>query len=130
MKVKFHITANISEEEINVIVAFIKFVNKELKLTQDIRIDLVDKKTKDMTTGVREANHHIKVLCKNRMLIDILRTISHELVHEYQHQKMGVKDTDKLPKIGGWGENMANTISGILVKKFSQNNKDLEDIIY
>jgi hypothetical protein len=130
MKVKFHLNADISKDDLNVIIKFVRFLNTELKLPKDVRIDLVDKKTKEMTTGVREEKHHIKVLCKHRMLIDILRTIAHEWVHEFQHQKLGVKDTDKLPQIGGWGENMANAVSGILVKQFNKIHKELEDEIY
>lgn len=130
MKVKLHIKADIDKKDLVVISKFLKFANSELKLNDDIKIELVDKKTKDMTTGVREKNHHIKVLCKHRMLIDILRTIGHEWVHEFQHQKMGVKDTDKMQKIGGWGENMANAVSGILIKKFIKKHKELEDVVY
>jgi hypothetical protein len=130
MKVNFHVNSNILKNDFNIIVKFTKFLNKEISLTDDIRIDLVDKKAKDMTTGVRESHHHIKVLCKDRMLIDILRTIAHEWVHEYQHQKMGVKDNDKKKSIGGWGENMSNALSGILIKKFNKYHKELEDKIY
>lgn len=130
MKVNFHVNSNISKDDFNIIVKFTKFLNKEISLTDDIRIDLVDKKTKDMTTGVRESHHHIKVLCKDRMLIDILRTIAHEWIHEFQHQKMGVKDNDKMKSIGGWGENMSNTLSGILIKKFNKAHKELEKELY
>jgi len=130
MKVKLHIKADVDKKDLGVISKFLKFANSELKLNDDIKIEFVDEKTKDMTTGVREKNHHIKVLCKHRMLIDILRTVGHEWVHEFQHQKMGVKDTDKLQKIGGWGENMANAVSGILIKKFIKNHKELEDVVY
>jgi hypothetical protein len=130
MKVNFHKNSNISKEDLDIIVKFTKFLNKEVSLNDDIRIELVDKKTKDMTTGVRETHHHIKVLCKDRMLIDILRTLAHEWVHEFQHQKMGVKDTDKMQSIGGWGENMANALSGILIKKFNKYHKELEDKIF
>lgn len=130
MKVNFHVNSNISKDDFNIIVKFTKFLNKEVSLIDDIRIDLVDKKTKDMTTGVRESHHHIKVLCKDRMLIDILRTIAHEWIHEFQHQKMGVKDNDKMKSIGGWGENMSNTLSGILIKKFNKAHKELEKELY
>lgn len=130
MKVKFHIKAKISEDDLDIIIDFIKYVNKMLNLTKDIRIDLVDKKTKDMTTGVRESKHHIKVLCKDRMLVDILRTIAHELIHEYQHQKLGVKDLDRVKEIGGRIENQANAISGSILKKFVLSHKDLEKFLY
>lgn len=130
MKVKLHIKADIDKKDLDVVSKFLKFANSEIKLINDVKIELVDDRTENMTTGVRLSKHHIKVLCKDRMLIDILRTIGHEWVHEYQHQKMGVKDTDKMQKIGGWGENMANAVSGILIKKFIKKHKELEDVIY
>jgi hypothetical protein len=83
-----------------------------------------------MTTGVRLPNHTIHVLSKGRLLIDILRTISHEWVHEYQHQKMGYKDTDKIQDIGGPEENMSNVLSGIFMKQFQKKYPDLNKVVY
>lgn len=130
MKVEFHIKSDIHEDDLDIIIDFIKYVNKFLKLTKNIRIDLVDKKTNDMTTGVRESKHHIKVLCKDRMLVDILRTIAHELVHEFQHQKLGVKEADRVKEVGGKIENQANALSGSILKKFVLTHKDLEKLLY
>ena len=83
-----------------------------------------------MTTGVRKPGHKIFVLAHKRLLIDIFRTVAHEWVHEYQHQKMGLKDTDKIQDIGGPEENMANTLSGIFVKKFDKKNPQYSNVIY
>lgn len=130
MKVKFKIKSKISEEKLEVIFNFIKYLYDVIKLSDDVLIELVDKKTSDMTTGVRESHHHIKVLCKDRILVDILRTIAHEWLHEYQHQKMGVRDNDMVKQVGGWIENQANAVSGALVKKFVLSHKDLEKLLY
>jgi hypothetical protein len=75
-------------------------------------------------------NNHIKVLKNGRILIDVLRTLAHEWVHEYQHQKMGLTDSMKKLKIGGWSENHANAVAGILIKKFAKNHKEIEDKLY
>ena len=83
-----------------------------------------------MTTGVRLPHSLIKVLAHGRLLIDVLRTLSHEWVHELQHQKMGIKDTDKTQDIGGTVENMANVLSGIFVKKFQKDYPEYDDILY
>lgn len=130
MKVKFKIKSKISEEKLEVIFNFIKYLYDVIKLSDDVLIELVDKKTSDMTTGVRESHHHIKVLCKDRILVDILRTIAHEWLHEYQHQKMGVRDNDRVKEVGGWIENQANAVSGALVKKFVLSHNDLEKLLY
>jgi hypothetical protein len=43
---------------------------------------------------------------------------------------MGLKDTDKIKDIGGYEENMANTLSGIFVKKFEKTFPKYEDVLY
>ena len=120
----------LKNEDMPVIKEFVKFLKTQLSLTDDVHITLVDKRIAPMTTGVRLGKHRINVLAKVRMLIDILRTIAHEWVHEYQHQKMGLKDTDKIQDIGGPEENMCNILSGIFIKKFQKNNPEFEHQIY
>jgi hypothetical protein len=65
-------------------------------------------------------HHKIYVLSKGRILIDVLRTLGHEWTHEFQHQKLGLKDNHKIKDIGGPEENMANVLAGIFTKKFNK----------
>lgn len=120
-----------SKEQIDVIKKFIKLLQKNTSLNDDVTISFVsNNKEVPMTTGVRLPQNQILVLAKGRLLIDILRTIAHEWVHEFQHQKLGVKDTDKTQDIGGPEENMANALSGILVKKFAKKFPEVKELIY
>jgi hypothetical protein len=130
MKVKIKHNNNINQEELPLLEDFFKFLNKELTLNDDIIIDFNSDKDENMTTGVRMKKHHIKVLKNGRMFIDVLRTLAHEWVHEYQHQKMGLTDSMKKLKIGGWSENHANAVAGILIKKFAKSHKEIEDKLY
>ena len=100
-----------------VVKEFVKFIRKELPLKKD-------------TTGVRRPNSEIFVLTSKRLLIDVLRTLAHEWVHEYQHQKMGLKDDQPVQDIGGKVENMANALGGIMVKKFEKEFPKHEDALY
>ena len=118
-----------SELEINVIKEFINFINNDIPLSEDVIIEFLDKKTKQMTTGSRMSNK-IKVLAKDRMLIDVLRTLVHEWVHEFQHQKMGLKDDANIQDIGGPEENMANVLAGIIMKKFQKEFPEFKKVIY
>ena len=59
-----------------------------------------------------------------------MRTLAHEWVHEYQHQKMGLKDDQPVQDIGGKVENMANALGGIMVKKFEKEFPKHEDALY
>jgi hypothetical protein len=81
-----------------------------------------------MTTGSsNDKKNEIFVLTKNRLTRDILRTLSHEWIHQYQTQILGrKKDMD----IGGKNENEANAIAGILIKKFEKENSSDEPKMY
>lgn len=131
MKVCFkNSNSGITKEQIEVIHSFIKLLQGQVPLSSDVEITLTDKQKDTKTTGVRLPKSKIKVLSKGRMLIDILRTLAHEWVHEFQHQKMGLKDTDKIQNIGGPEENMCNVLSGIFVKQFDKQNPDYKDLLF
>ena len=115
------------QETIN---AFIKFLQEQLPLHLDTHISFDDSRETNMTTGTRKPKHRIHVLSGNRLLIDILRTVSHEWVHEYQHQRMGLKDTEPVQDIGGPEENMANVLSGIFMKAFVEKFPHHEKSMY
>ena len=122
MKVCFkNLNTYFKPEQVESIKDFILMLQEELPLKKDVHIEFLNGRDVSMTTGVRMAKSRICVLVKDRLLIDILRTIGHEWTHEYQHQKMGLKDTDKIQDIGGPEENMANVLSGIFTKKFNKN---------
>ena len=108
------------KNEILVIKKFLQFLQSQLPLNQEVRITFTDSREIPMTTGVRMPDNEIVVLAKGRLLIDILRTISHEWAHEFQYQKMGVRDDVKIQDIGGPEENMCNILSGIFIKKFEK----------
>lgn len=118
-----------SELEINVIKQFIEYINNEIPLKKDVRIDFLDKRKGHMTTGSR-LTHDIKILAKNRLLIDVLRTLAHEWTHEFEHQKLGLKEKEKVPEIGGPVENLANILAGILLKKFQKEYPEFNKVIY
>ena len=119
-----------SPEQIEVTKEFVKFLQTELPLKEDVYITFKGSRDIKMTTGVRMPGHKIYVLAHKRLLIDIFRTIAHEWVHEFQHQKMGLKDNQKVPNIGGPVENMANVLSGIFLKKFNKIFPDYSPIVY
>jgi len=117
-------------EEIEAVKEFTRFLHSNLPLNQDVHITFVPERIEHMTTGVRMPGDQIYVLAGQRLLIDVLRTLSHEWVHEYQHQKMGLKDYDKIQDIGGPEENMANVLSGIFLKKFNKEYPQYTKIIF
>lgn len=113
-------TKYFSPEQLKLIKDFINLLQQEVSLQKDVYVNFDGQRDGQMTTGVRRPGHRIHVLTKDRLLIDVLRTLAHEWTHEYQHQKMGLKDTQKVQDIGGPEENMANVLSGIFIKKFAK----------
>jgi len=131
MKVKFkRLESYFSNPEVDTIKEFVNFLQKSLPLNKDTFVSFDEGRDGKMTTGVRRPNHHIHVLVKNRLLIDILRTLSHEWTHEFQHQKMGLKDTEPIQDIGGPEENMANVLSGIFIKQFAKNFPEYKKVMF
>ncbi len=130
MKVKIKNIDNIiSADDLETIKVFLKFLQSEMKLEKPITIVLSNQRKGEMTTGVRK-NDEIIILASNRLLIDILRTISHEWIHEFQFQKMGLSEKDVIKDIGGPEENMANAIAGIHIKKFAKKFPSLKPKMY
>jgi hypothetical protein len=123
-------TSDLDKNDIKVLTDFVKFQQENLPLNKDVNLFFVDNRDNNMTTGVRMPQSEISVLTKGRLLIDILRTLSHEWVHEYQHQKMGVNDFSKSPDIGGPHENMANALSGIFMKRFQKEYPQHSEVLY
>lgn len=130
MKVCLKNTSKIfNEREMKVLVELINLLQKDLPLNNETHITFLKSRKKPMTTGVRKPNGEIFVLA-NRLLIDVVRTLIHEWVHEYQHQKLGLSDDAKIQDIGGPEENMANVLSGIYTKKFQKIYPDYEKLLY
>lgn len=106
---------------------FIKFLFSQYPLKHDLKIYFLKNRVGEMTTGARTENHIIKVLTKNRINRDILRTLAHEWIHEYQRD---VIKRDRGQDIGGKNENEANALSGSLIKKFEKKFPNFEETMY
>jgi len=106
---------------IDYIINFVKFAAKVLKMDdQDFKIFLLGKGQDNQSTtgGYNPSNDNINALYEGRALIDILRSIAHEMEHQRQN-KLNLIPTDKQPQdIGGFLENDANIIAGILIKLY------------
>ena len=131
MKVCFkNLNKFFNDEQIEVIKTFIQFIQGETPLKKDVHISFLDKRENNMTTGQRRTNHIIKILAHKRLLIDVLRTLAHEWIHEFQHQKLGLKEKTKIQDIGGEEENMANIIAGVFMKQFQKEYPEMDKVLY
>ena len=106
---------------------FIKFCKHSLNMQSPCEISFVDEPEDDMTTGCfNPMTREIKVLSGKRALVDILRSLAHELVHARQHEQGRLN-----PGAGDDGspiENEANSLAGVIMRKFQRHNRDIYDI--
>ena len=70
-------------------------------------------------------NKIIKINGKNRALVDIMRSLAHELVHHKQYEEGRLKV--KPPDIGGEIEDEANAKAGQFIKMYALNNQNIYD---
>lgn len=122
--------SSLNDREFEIVQDFVSYLQSQLPLKSNVTINLVPERLSTMTTGLRLPHSQIFVLADGRILIDILRTLSHEWVHEFQHQKMGVKDFTKTRDIGGPVENLANILSGIFMKKYQKLKPEYSAMLY
>jgi hypothetical protein len=121
-----HNKSGVKKNEYRLYDRFIKYLQEEFPLKHDLTITFLGERLGKMTTGSR-LPHDIKILSKNRMNRDILRTLAHEWVHEYQ---MDILNRDMGPDIGGKNEDEANSESGAIMKKFERDFPDSESDLY
>jgi hypothetical protein len=122
-----HIDSDVPKENYDFFDDFIKYLQKTYPLKNDITIKFVGERIGNMTTGQRNSKDELLVLSKNRMNRDILRTLAHEWVHEYQRT---ILKRDKGPDIGGKNEDEANSESGKIIKKYEKLNPKNEKKMY
>lgn len=107
---------------------FVKFVKEQLKL--ETVPTIVVKKDRDglKTTAnydYTKENKVVKVYGKNRALVDIMRSIAHELVHHKQYEQGRLKVQP--PDIGGEIEDEANAKAGQFIKMYAKEDKTIYD---
>lgn len=108
---------------------FCMFCKDKLKIREMPTIKLVAKKNSGMSTGAYIPSiNKVNVLAAHRALLDILRSIAHELVHRSQDESGALEnigaqgdrgESDK-SDIGTWFEDEANAKGGALIKEFSR----------
>lgn len=116
------LSSEITELKLIIFKAFIQYCVNELNIKSDITLFLLAKKNEfNITTGGFDRNtNDIMARVEGRALIDVLRTIAHELVH-LQQKELGKFDDDTIVQdIGGEIEDEANAVAGQLIKKFSK----------
>ena len=115
-----------SDVDTRTIADFVNFAKKFLDITDDVKIELSFEKTPDLaTTAYYNLDGLLKVYVKDRAIIDVCRSIGHELVHHKQNLEGRIEDYASDGSDGSPIENEANAIAGILIRKYGKLHPDL-----
>jgi hypothetical protein len=107
---------------------FVLFLKRELRLTYDIPIILVDDTDfakKVLAFGEISKDNVIHLSVINRHPMDILRTLAHEYIYYKQH----IENRTHLSGPGSALENQANAKSGEIMRKYGKLHPELFDLM-
>lgn len=103
---------------------FVDWTAKRLNLQKvpkvELSMDSEEAQTNHHTGGHIPGEDSVWVYAKNRNLVDILRTVFHELVHVRQHELGMIKPGDSYP--GSPIEAMADMLAGKYIKIYGEKN--------
>ena len=103
---------------------FTLFCAEHLPIDGDFEVYIVADRNKHgiSTTAAYHVNNNIcKVYGKNRALVDILRSIAHEMTHMMQDEQGLLKG--HIQDAGGFHEDQANSKAGELIKRFAKSKE-------
>jgi predicted nucleotidyltransferase len=110
-------------EKIGVVKDFISFVCGKLKMQEPVNVCLRRGRDEFIQTTASyvpsDNTNHVR--CNGRALVDILRSLAHELVHNRQRELGMFGNGDAVQNIGGFIEDQANSVAGVFIKDFTHN---------
>jgi hypothetical protein len=118
----------LNDKQKELLTNFVKFVRKELDLKKSPKV-MIQNGRQDLKTTAHynyaAETKIIRVNGKDRMLVDVMRSVAHEMVHhkQFEQGRLNVKP----PDIGGEIEDEANAKAGQYIKMFAKENPSLYD---
>ena len=103
---------------------FVDFCKDYLNLDSPVKVTFLEEFTGEITTGgYQPSNRQIFIYTKDRALVDVLRSVAHELVHQKQDEDGVLKSTSG--ETGSDHENEANATAGIIMRLYQKDNKNI-----
>ena len=131
MKIKQILTEGLDKKETyKILLDFIRFAAESLELKSLPKFDFVFDSNESMERrsfgGYAPGDEHITITVKNRHIMDVCRTLAHELVHYAQDLKNELEDEDA-GATGSPQENEANAEAAVIMRNWGKQNPDLFD---
>ena len=113
---------NLSLEEKMFLFHFTKWCVNKFKIKTQFNVILSANGQIDgiSTGGYDPETNDVIARLENRNVIDVSRTLAHELVHLKQREIGKIKNGVPVQDIGGDIENEANTLAGIMLKVYAK----------
>ena len=116
----------LTDDKRGILDKFVLFVKNELELDSVPTIKVQNNRDGLKTTAnydYTKENKIIKVCAKNRALVDVCRSIAHEMVHHKQFEQGRLKVQP--PDIGGEIEDEANAKAGQFIKMYAKEDPNI-----
>jgi hypothetical protein len=121
-------SAGDGESDEDILNDFIDFCSKELKLEQ---LPIIKLRRDPQWSVVHKTfgryindRHMLEVAWGQRHIMDILRTVAHELTHKHQHERDGERMGPAAGETGSPWENEANARAGVLMRDYARLHPD------
>ena len=129
MKVKELLTEGLEKKDTYpILLDFIRFAAKDLELNSLPKFDFVFDSSRSIEHksfgGYAPGEEHITITVKNRHIMDVCRTLAHELVHYSQDLKSELDDDDA-GSTGSPQENEANARAAVIMRNFGKAFPDM-----
>ena len=129
MKVKELLTEGLEKKDTYpILLDFIRFAAKDLELNSLPKFDFVFDSNESMERrsfgGYQPGNEHITITVANRHIMDVCRTLAHELVHYKQDLDNELED-DEAGSTGSPQENDANARAAVIMRNFGKAFPDM-----
>jgi predicted GNAT family acetyltransferase len=109
------------ETDLRAVADFVNFAKEFLGIADDIKIELAFERTPDLkTTAYYSTLGKLVVYAKDRAIVDICRSIAHELVHHKQNLEGRLVNAVKDGEDGSPIENEANAVAGVIIRKYGK----------
>jgi hypothetical protein len=124
MKVRELLTESLQKKDTySILLDFIRFAAKDLELNSLPKFDFVFDSKESMERrsfgGYAPGEEHITITVKNRHIMDVCRTLAHELVHYSQDLKKELED-EGAGSTGSPQENEANARAAVIMRNWGK----------
>ena len=120
---------SLDPNQIRLLGEFVVFCEKSLPIKNGYTIKVVanrDQHNIETTAAYMVGGNECRVYGVNRALVDVLRSIAHEMVHMMQDEQGLI--TGPVQDAGGFHEDQANAKAGELIKLFAKSSPERRGI--